>query len=255
MTGLQETQRICKNKSIKHAPDTIAECLRRIQRHSMDLADTGPANILQVAQHNLPARPGPGQAISFPIENIMVADGVILLIPVYRLIYAHVPSVPATNQGWDSALLAKSALGITIAAHAAMFAEQSLVDIYISKDKLVADLKEDKLSCPKDILCTADTCRGQKEDENISGQTPMSPMCTEVSRISHLALFPTSLTLPLPTTDSELRVRLPTSSISPRLQSVVRVHRRAVRMDGTPHPAVQHGRVKLPMSRQFHYLR
>ncbi|KAH7413564.1 hypothetical protein DE146DRAFT_761816 [Phaeosphaeria sp. MPI-PUGE-AT-0046c] len=161
MTGIQETQKICQDQRIKRA-DGLQECLRLIQRHAIDLADGGPANLLQVAQQNIPARPGAGQAIGLPIENL-AAEGITLIIPVYRVIFEHAPRRSDLDMGWDPVVLARSAVAVAIAAHAVMFVGDSLLDIWIPKDKIIADLKEDKLMCPKDMLCIADECKGQEE--------------------------------------------------------------------------------------------
>ncbi|KAF1918942.1 hypothetical protein BDU57DRAFT_124308 [Ampelomyces quisqualis] len=170
ITGIQDTQNICKGHNMRRA-DPVQECLQRIQRHAMDLVDTGPANLLQIAQQNIPARPPAGQAIGFPIEMI-ANEGIPLLIPVYRVVVAHAPPRPDLDMGWDPVVLAKSATAITIAAHAAIFVGQSILEMWIPKDKLTPDLREDRLSCPKDMLCVDDECQGQKEDTNIVGVRP-----------------------------------------------------------------------------------
>jgi hypothetical protein len=137
----------------------------------MDLADVGPANLLQLAQQNIPARPGAGQAVAFPIQNLAL-DTVLVIIPVYHIVAYNAPQVPDAG-GWDPAILAKSALGLTIAAHAAMFVGQSLAEIWVDKDKLVTNLKEEDLACPKDILCIADDCKGQDDGKELVDVTPI----------------------------------------------------------------------------------
>lgn len=178
MTGIQETQQICKDQAIKRA-DTLEQCLQHIQRHAVDLADAGPANLLQIAQQNVPARPAPGQAIALPIENL-ATEGVTLIIPVYRVIFEHAPRRPNFDMGWDPVVLTKSAVAVAIAAHAAMFVGESLLDVWIPRDKIVTDLKEDKLMCPKDMLCVVDECQGQ-EKGSINNQDK-EPYCKKVGR-------------------------------------------------------------------------
>jgi hypothetical protein len=175
--GLSETQRICKDQHVKRA-DSLEECAHRIQRHAMDLADVGPADLLQLAQRYIPGDPGQNFAIQYPIEDIG-AQGVVLLIPVYRIIYEHTPSPTLNSQGWDPVILARSALGLIIAAHGAMFAGQSLLDIYVDKEKLIRDLKPDKLACPKEMLCTSPDCGGQDENQQVF---EMSPICKKVGK-------------------------------------------------------------------------
>jgi len=177
MTDLKATQDICRGKNIKRADDAVQECLRSIQRHAMDLADVGPSNLMQVAQQNIPARPAVGQAIGFPIENL-AAEGTALVVPVYRVIYEHRPRRPNFDLGWSPGVLAAGAVGLTVAAHAAMYAGDSIREIWVSKDKLVTDLKEENLTCPKDKLCVADDCKGQNEGVNDIG--PIEPYCKKV---------------------------------------------------------------------------
>jgi hypothetical protein len=59
-------------------------------------------------------------------------------------------------------------MGLTIAAHAAMFVGQSLLDVYVDKDKL---------ACPKEMLCTSTDCSGQDEGKKV---TAMSTICKKV---------------------------------------------------------------------------
>jgi hypothetical protein len=170
MTGLQDTQRICKAQPIE-------ECLRHIQRHAIDLADGGPSNLLQIAQQNIPARPATGQAIGLPIENV-ATEGVTLIITVYRAIFEHAPRRPEFDMGWDPIVLAKSAAAIAIAAHAAMFVGDSLLDIYVPKEKILTDFKEDRLVCQKDMLCITEECCGQEENNSFKGE--IAPYCKKV---------------------------------------------------------------------------
>jgi hypothetical protein len=177
MTGMHETQNICKGKDIKRA-DGVQECLQHIQRHAMDLADAGPSDLLQLAQQSIPMRPGPGQAIGFPVENL-ATEGIPLLIPVYRVIYENRVRRPDFDMGWDPLVLAKSATAIAIAAHIALSISENIVEIWISKDKLVTNLKEEKLACPKDVLCVADECSGQVEGKDMA-DIGVDPYCKKV---------------------------------------------------------------------------
>lgn len=97
MTGLQATQDICKRQGLRRA-DSVQECLQHIQRHAIDLADISPANMLQVAEQNIPVTPAADQAIGFLVENL-VTDGTALIIPVYRVIYEHSPQRPNFDRG------------------------------------------------------------------------------------------------------------------------------------------------------------
>ncbi|KAJ4377484.1 hypothetical protein N0V83_000309 [Neocucurbitaria cava] len=194
MTGIKDTQEKCKGQSLKRA-DNVQECLRRVQRHGMDLADVGPSNLLQLSQRNIPARPGPVQPIGFPIPNL-AANGVLLLIPVYHVVYEHAPRAPNADQGWDPSILAKSAIGLTVAAHAAMFAGQSMLEIWVDKDKLVTNLKEDDLACPKDVICVSDDCKGQEEGKNVGAMTPICTIAKNYGCRCDIVTYPDMLELP-----------------------------------------------------------
>jgi hypothetical protein len=164
MTGLKESQEICKGQSLKRA-DPTEECIRHIQRHAMDLADVGPANLMQIAQGNIPMRPAAGQAIGFPIENIAI-EGIPMVIPVYRVVVAHRPRRPNFDLG----------------AHAVMVVGANFVEIWVSKDRLVPDLDEAKLACPKDLVCVMPDCLGQQEGTN--QQDGDVPYCKKVRYIT-----------------------------------------------------------------------
>jgi hypothetical protein len=176
MTGIKDTQNICKGQSLRRA-DSLAECLEHIQRHAMDLADAGPSNLLQLAQQNIPAQPAAGQAIGLAVGNL-ATDGIPLIIPVYRVLHEHAPQRAPANTGWDPAALLKSATAVAIAAHTALVIGGNIVEIWISKDKLFTDLKEEKLACPKNILCVSDECKGQEEGKNLVNT---EPYCKKVS--------------------------------------------------------------------------
>jgi hypothetical protein len=99
ITGIKETQDICKGQSIKRA-DGVDECLRHIQRHDIELADIGPDNLLQVAQQNIPVRPPAGQAIGFPIETL-ATEGIPLLFLVYWIVYERAIRQTNFDMGWN----------------------------------------------------------------------------------------------------------------------------------------------------------
>ncbi|KAF1848132.1 uncharacterized protein K460DRAFT_308071 [Cucurbitaria berberidis CBS 394.84] len=181
MTGLRQTQEKCKGQNLKRA-DNLADCLRLIQRHGMDLADSGPSNLLQLAPRHIPARPGQGQAIGFPVQNL-ATNGALLVIPVYHVVFDRAPRAPNADQGWDPAILAKSAMAVTLAAHAAMFVGQGMLEIWVPKSNLEENLREEDLVCPKDLICVMDDCKGQEEREFFLGKEikpniPMTPICT-----------------------------------------------------------------------------
>lgn len=174
MTGLHETQEICKVQTSKRA-ETSEQCRQRIQQHAFDLIDGGPANMLQLAQRNIPARPGPGQAIGFPVENIAI-EGAVIAIPVYRRIVSHAQG-PEDNSV-DPALVATSLAAVTIAAHVVWAVGLTLTEIWIRKDSLAKNLKEVDLACPKDLLCPSDDCKSQEEGERM--RRDITPVCKEV---------------------------------------------------------------------------
>jgi hypothetical protein len=186
MTGLQETQRICQGQSLKRA-DPTQECVDRILRQAMDLADIGPQDLLALAPANLPVDPGQGQPIGFPIPSIGV-DEVLVYVQIYRRVVASTRQAPEEDLNWHPVALYRTAVALTIASHAVMFAGQSLLNIAVSKDDLVTNLKKEDLLCAKDLVCLLDDCQGQKEIKNpltgtISTTTTklMTPICTTVS--------------------------------------------------------------------------
>ncbi|KAI4636221.1 hypothetical protein J4E83_001175 [Alternaria metachromatica] len=154
MTGLQETQQICQGQDLKRA-DTTEECIERILRHAMDLADTGPDNLMALAQANIPIEPAVGQAIGFPIPDISIGESVVI-VRLYRQVFTATAPAPQPDLNWDPSVLARSALSLAIAAHAAMLVGQTLLDIFVSKSDIITDLKEEDLTCAKDLICTLD---------------------------------------------------------------------------------------------------
>jgi hypothetical protein len=176
MTGIGETQNLCKGQNVKRA-DTLDQYLQQIQRHAMDLTDGGPSNLLRLAPQHLSRPPEPGQAIDFPVDHVAFG-GIIVLISVYRSIRQNTPNAVPNDQGWDPAILTRTAMGVTIAAHAAMLAGQSLLDIWNDENGLDTDLISDRLTCSKDLICTADDCGGQEDGKALNPD--MSPMCKQV---------------------------------------------------------------------------
>lgn len=184
MTGLQETQQICQGQSFKRA-DPTEECIERILHHAMSLVDTGPDDLMALAQANVPIEPAAGQAIGFPIPNIYIGESV-AFVRMYRQMSSATATTPQADQNWDPSLLARSALGLTIAAHAVMFTGQALMELFVGKDDVIKDFKEEDLACPKDLICTSVNCQGQKEVINpLTGDTiskpPSTPTCLTVS--------------------------------------------------------------------------
>jgi hypothetical protein len=186
MNGLQDTQRICQGQSLKRS-DPTQDCVDRILRQAMDLADIGPQDLLALAQANIPVEPGPGQPIGFPIPNISV-DEFLAFLQVYRRVFAAAHNIPEADQNWDPIVLYRTSIALTIASHAAMFVGQSLLDIYTSPDDLVKDLRKEDLACAKDLVCLLDNCQGQKEIKNpLTGQVMntntklVTPICLTVS--------------------------------------------------------------------------
>ncbi|KAF1836060.1 hypothetical protein BDW02DRAFT_596727 [Decorospora gaudefroyi] len=182
MTGLEETQKKCKGQSLKGS-DPTRECAERILRHAMDLSDTGPANLLALAQSNIPGEPAAGKAIGFPIPDITL-DDFLAFIQVYRRFFEAKKPAPKDGQEWDPIICYKSAVGLTIALHAVASAGQGLQDIYIDKNDLVNDFKVEKLACPNDLVCLSQDCQGQKPDtvfltDQVIGETRYSrtPIC------------------------------------------------------------------------------
>ncbi|KAH7071451.1 hypothetical protein BKA63DRAFT_568584 [Paraphoma chrysanthemicola] len=168
MTGGHEAQKICQGQNLRRA-DTAEACIQSIERLAMNLADGGPSDLLQVAQQNVPVRPAAGQPIAIGVANL-AAEGVPLIIPVYRAVYEHAPRRPNFDMPWNPYVLATGGAALSIAISWALYVPQSLTEIWIDGEKVLTDLKEDKLVCPRNIVCVADDCQGQKEfSKTVSG--------------------------------------------------------------------------------------
>ncbi|KAH7079685.1 hypothetical protein FB567DRAFT_449769 [Paraphoma chrysanthemicola] len=170
MTGLAEAQDKCQGVKTKRV-DNVQECLRSIERLAVNLADGGPDNLLQVAQQNMPANPGAGQPIAAAIPNLAI-DGIPLVIPVYRVMYEHGPRRPNFDMGWSPAILATSGLAVAIVYNWATAKPQTLTEIWIDGEKVMSDLTDQKLACPKDLFCIKDNCAGQEREKNWVGPDP-----------------------------------------------------------------------------------
>jgi proline racemase len=145
---------------------------------------------MELVQANLPIEPAAGQAIGFPIPNIRIGDSV-AFIQLYREVFSATASARQADQNWDPAVLTRSAVGLTIAAHAAMLASQTLFEIFVRKSDIVTDLKKEDLACAKDLICILDDCQGQKEVTDpatgmISAEAPLTPTCLTVSQTTHV---------------------------------------------------------------------
>jgi hypothetical protein len=151
----------------------------------MDLADSGPEDLLALAQANIPIEPAVGQPIGFPIPSISIGNS-IAFVQLYRQVFSATAQTPQVDQNWDPSVLIKSAVGLAIAAHAAMLAGQTLLDIFVSKSGIVTNIKKEDLACAKDLICILDDCQGQKEVTDpetgtISAKAPLTPTCLTVS--------------------------------------------------------------------------
>ena len=133
---------------------------------------------MQIAQANIPNRPIAGEAIGFPVENL-VSQGVRLVITVYRGIIEHRPRRPDFDMGWDPLVLATGATALAIAAHATMYVGESLLEVWVPKERLMTGLLEDRLACPKELYCINDDCLGQDKGSNFAAFH--SPYCKNLS--------------------------------------------------------------------------
>ena len=235
MTGLQETQQICQGQDLKRA-DTTEECIERILRHAMDLADTGPDNLMALAQANIPIEPAVGQAIGFPIPDISIGESVVI-VRLYRQVFTATAPAPQPDLNWDPSVLARSALSLAIAAHAAMLVGQTLLDIFVSKSDIITDLKEEDLTCAKDLICTLDDCKGQDEVTErlnwmVSSSTPSTPICRTVCNITHVVA-----SLTVVHAAQEFRMQMRSCRISLRVRGAERIHGCAIRMARRAHHA------------------
>ncbi|KAF2023189.1 hypothetical protein EK21DRAFT_118998 [Setomelanomma holmii] len=180
MTGGQEAQKTCQGQTLRRA-DTVEACIQSIERLAMNLANDGPDNLLPVAQQNVPVRPAPGQHVAVGVANL-TAEGVPLIVPLYRVVYEHAPRRPNFDLPFSPLALATSAAAIAITTLWVLYIPQSLTEVWIDGEKILVDLNEDKLSCPKNILCAADECLGQAESKSTIGQ----PYCKKYEWLEEL---------------------------------------------------------------------
>lgn len=189
MTGLQDTREACKplfsprsltfplsSRSLfRRAPDPAKQdCIRRQQRHAIDLADPA-GGLLQLAQAAIPPRPGPGQAVGVPIEDILL-EGVAIIVPVYRVEVFNARA--QVQEGVDAGMLARAAVAVSIVARL-VYATGFLEEIWVSKDSLVKNYGEDKFVCLKDLICVDEECGGQEDGKTL--KTGFTPICKKVS--------------------------------------------------------------------------
>jgi hypothetical protein len=176
MTGLSETQRVCQGQSLKRA-NTVEDCIQHIVRQGIDLADMGLENLLQLAQVNMPAQPGPGQAIGFPVQALAAANGIPQFAQAYRVLF-RAQQPPNVDPAFDPIILFKTALSISIAAQMVFAVGQTVYEVWVSKEDLLTNIKEEDLLCPKDIVCIAGLYQGQTKGKDVSS---MTPICKNVS--------------------------------------------------------------------------
>jgi hypothetical protein len=151
--------------------NNIETCLRELSNFASEWVEAIPQNALQLAPQNLPNLPGPGQAISFPIQNTMI-DGVQVVVTTYHIVFQHrgVRAPVPTGQGpeFDLKVVALASVGLTILTHVIMHAGQMALQIVLPQNAITRDVREDDFNCPKDMLCVNDACGAQKSGVEIA---------------------------------------------------------------------------------------
>ena len=158
--------------------DTIEQCLEQVARFVPGFMEGIPENAVQLAQRNFPAQPGPGQAIGFPVQNIMVQDVYVVVIP-YHALRAHM--MPAPVPRFYVPAFVSSAVGWAIVSFVVMHAGQMALDIWLPQNAVSTDITEDAFACPEDILCIEDACGAQEDDVEIEQR---NAFCKKVSEVS-----------------------------------------------------------------------
>jgi hypothetical protein len=185
MLGVQSLVETCKgfdlfnpqNSRVRRdkRADSIETCLRAVANFAPEWIEGAPEDVLQLAPQNIPNLPGTGQGVAFPVQNVMV-DGGRVVVMVYHVVLQHErPAIPAP--GLNYLTLARSATGLTILLHVVMHAGQMALDIVLPQSSVATDVKEDEFSCPADMLCVDDACGAQKNDVEIPQR---NAFCTKV---------------------------------------------------------------------------
>jgi hypothetical protein len=201
MLGVQSLMESCKGHDLfklgqssrvrraKRA-NTIEACLRDLGNLAADYIEGAPQNALQLAQQNFPNLPGAGQVVNFPAQNAMV-DGVQVVVRTYHIVLRHREVAPAPGgalQPFNVPIYVTVSIGLTILVWAVMHAGEVAQYVVLPQGAVVADLKEDDLSCPKDIRCFDDACGAQGDNENIAQR---NAFCKKV-RCSNHSIHPRS---------------------------------------------------------------
>ena len=90
------TRPLYGSQSLKRA-DAAQDCIDQILRQRMNLADTGPENLVQVISANIPAEPFPGQAVAFPVE-VLAANGIPQFAGAYSVVVRNGQRAPNAGQ-------------------------------------------------------------------------------------------------------------------------------------------------------------
>ncbi|KAF1954802.1 hypothetical protein CC80DRAFT_475507 [Byssothecium circinans] len=179
MLGIDRLVESCKGYDLlspqrnqKKRANTLEQCWKDLSDMTSNFLETAPEGALQLAPQNFPAQPAPGGAIGYPVQNVVIEQVHLIIVP-YHILRAHMrargapaappPTVPLPQ--FHVPTLVRSALGMTILSHAAMFAGQVALDIFVSKDAVSTELKEDEFTCPNEILCIDGDCGAQQQDE------------------------------------------------------------------------------------------
>ncbi|KAF2006485.1 hypothetical protein P154DRAFT_481232 [Amniculicola lignicola CBS 123094] len=158
--GSDENAQKCAGQ--RKRADVTEACARAIRNTAEALFNAAPEGALAVAQQNLPRRPAPGGALRLPVQNFVLVEVPIVVILAHRVVPMQV------IEEFDALGLAQASLAVTLAAHALMFAGSTLLEIWIPKDQLASELKEEDFACPKDLICIDESCGAQEENKRIA---------------------------------------------------------------------------------------
>jgi hypothetical protein len=165
--------------------NTLEQCTDMVERFTANFVKSAE-NILELAPRLMPAQPGPGKAIGFPIQKLRAHD-IYLVTGIYRTVHATmgrakspISAQPAAEQ-FHIPTLVRSTLGLTVVLHAVMAGGELALELWAPQNAVSTDIKEDEIACPRDIICIEDECGAQRDNVELE---PHKAFCKKVSRVT-----------------------------------------------------------------------
>jgi hypothetical protein len=178
-----KASRIRRQNGDGNRVNTLEQCTDMLERFTANFVKSAE-NILELAPRSMPAQPGPGKAIGFPIQKLRAHD-IYVVTGIYRAVHATmgrskgaISAQPAAEQ-FHIPTLVRSTLGLTIVLSAVMAKGELALDLWAPQSAVSTDIKEDEIACPKDIVCIEEVCGAQRDDVELE---PRKAFCKNVSR-------------------------------------------------------------------------